>query len=57
MSQVIIYTDGACSGNPGPGGYAAILQSGKHTRELSQGYRKTTNNGRDRRTAHPHPRL
>ena len=44
MSQVIIYTDGACSGNPGPGGYAAILQSGKHTRELSQGYRKTTNN-------------
>jgi len=44
MSQVIIYTDGACSGNPGPGGYGAILQSGKHTRELSQGYRKTTNN-------------
>jgi ribonuclease HI len=44
MSQVIIYTDGACSGNPGPGGYAAILQSGKHSRELSQGYRKTTNN-------------
>ena len=44
MSQVTIYTDGACSGNPGPGGYGAILQSGKHTRELSQGYRKTTNN-------------
>jgi ribonuclease HI len=44
MSQVTIYTYGACSGNPGPGGYGAILQSGKHTRELSQGYRKTTNN-------------
>ncbi len=44
MSQVIIYTDGACSGNPGPGGYGAILQSGKHSRELSQGYRRTTNN-------------
>jgi ribonuclease HI len=44
MSQVIIYTDGACSGNPGPGGYGTILQSGKHSRELSQGYRKTTNN-------------
>ena len=44
MSHVIIYTDGACSGNPGPGGYGAILQSGKHSRELSQGFRKTTNN-------------
>jgi len=44
MSQVIIYTDGACSGNPGPGGYGVLLQSGKHAKELSQGYRKTTNN-------------
>jgi ribonuclease HI len=44
MSQVTIYTDGACSGNPGPGGYAVILQSGSHCKELSQGYRKTTNN-------------
>ncbi|MDZ4290235.1 MAG: ribonuclease HI [Prosthecobacter sp.] len=44
MSQVIIYTDGACSGNPGPGGYGVLLQSGAHRRELSQGYRKTTNN-------------
>ncbi len=44
MTQVTIYTDGACSGNPGPGGYGAILQSGKHNRELSQGYRRTTNN-------------
>jgi ribonuclease HI len=44
MSKVTIYTDGACSGNPGPGGYGVLMQSGKHTKELSQGYRKTTNN-------------
>lgn len=44
MTSVIIYTDGACSGNPGPGGYGVLLQSGKHVKELSQGYRKTTNN-------------
>jgi ribonuclease HI len=44
MSEVTIYTDGACSGNPGPGGYGVLMQSGKHTKELSQGYRKTTNN-------------
>lgn len=40
----MLYTDGACKGNPGPGGYAAILLSGGHRRELSGGYRKTTNN-------------
>lgn len=44
MDQVIIYTDGACSGNPGPGGYGIILRSGKHSKELSQGFNKTTNN-------------
>ncbi|MCL6610657.1 MAG: ribonuclease HI [Peptococcaceae bacterium] len=44
MPRVQIYTDGACSGNPGPGGYGAILKYGKHTRELSGGYRRTTNN-------------
>lgn len=44
MTSVTIYTDGACSGNPGPGGYGVLLQSGKHTRELAQGYRRTTNN-------------
>jgi ribonuclease HI len=44
MSQVIIYTDGACSGNPGPGAYAVILQSGAHVKELAQGYHRTTNN-------------
>ena len=39
-----MYTDGACSGNPGPGGYGAILQYGEHRRELSGGFRQTTNN-------------
>jgi ribonuclease HI len=39
-----MYTDGACSGNPGPGGYSAILMTGTHRKELSAGYRKTTNN-------------
>jgi len=43
-AQITIYTDGAASGNPGPGGYGAVLLSGKHRKELSQGYRKTTNN-------------
>ena len=40
----MIYTDGACSGNPGPGGYGAVLRYGGHSRELSGGFRKTTNN-------------
>jgi ribonuclease HI len=39
-----IFTDGACSGNPGPGGWAAILRSGAHEREISGGERATTNN-------------
>jgi ribonuclease HI len=42
--KITIYTDGAASGNPGPGGYAAILQSGEHYKELSEGFRLTTNN-------------
>lgn len=42
--QLIIYTDGAARGNPGPGGYGIVLQWGKTVKELSQGYRKTTNN-------------
>jgi len=41
---LIIYTDGASRGNPGPGGYGAILQWGTTEKEISQGYRKTTNN-------------
>ena len=44
MKKITIYTDGACSGNPGPGGYGAILQSGHNRKELSAGFRKTTNN-------------
>lgn len=42
--QVNIYTDGAARGNPGPGGYGIVMVSGKHHKELSAGYRKTTNN-------------
>ena len=42
--MIEIYTDGAASGNPGPGGYGVILRSGKHYKELSAGFRMTTNN-------------
>lgn len=42
--HVHLYTDGACSGNPGPGGYGAILVYKDHRREISGGYRETTNN-------------
>lgn len=41
---VDIYTDGACSGNPGPGGWAAILKYGQHAKEISGGMHHTTNN-------------
>ncbi len=41
---LVIYTDGASRGNPGPGGYGAILKWGDVEKELSQGFRKTTNN-------------
>ncbi|MBP5775691.1 MAG: ribonuclease HI [Saccharofermentans sp.] len=44
MSEVTIYTDGACSGNPGPGGWAAILIAGNFKKELSGGEAQTTNN-------------
>jgi ribonuclease HI len=44
LPHVIIHTDGACSGNPGPGGWGAILQSGGHTKELKGGEGHTTNN-------------
>jgi ribonuclease HI len=43
-SDVTIYTDGASSGNPGPGGYGTVLISGKHRLEKSEGFRLTTNN-------------
>ena len=42
--MIRLYTDGAAQGNPGPGGYGAILKFGSHSKELSQGYRHTTNN-------------
>ena len=42
--DIIIYTDGAARGNPGRGGYGVILMAGSHRKELSQGYRYTTNN-------------
>jgi len=42
--EIIIYTDGASSGNPGPGGYGVVLISGKHRLEKSAGFRLTTNN-------------
>lgn len=42
--EIKLYTDGAARGNPGPGGYGIILTSGKYRKELSQGFRLTTNN-------------
>ena len=44
LKQVSLFTDGSCLGNPGPGGYGAILIYKQHQKELSQGYRLTTNN-------------
>ena len=43
-NKITIYTDGSARGNPGPGGYGAVLMAGPHRKELSQGYRLTTNN-------------
>lgn len=43
-SEITIYTDGASSGNPGPGGYGVVLIYGKHRLEKSAGYKLTTNN-------------
>ncbi|EOZ99736.1 Ribonuclease HI [Indibacter alkaliphilus LW1] len=42
--NIIIYTDGAAKGNPGPGGYGAVLKFNQHRKELSEGFRLTTNN-------------
>ena len=44
MREIQLYADGACQGNPGPGGYGVVLLFGEHRKELSGGYRKTTNN-------------
>ncbi len=42
--KITLYTDGAAKGNPGPGGYGVVLLSGKHYKEINEGYRMTTNN-------------
>lgn len=44
MKSLTIYTEGACSGNPGKGGYGIVLIYGQHRKEISQGFRLTTNN-------------
>jgi len=44
MKKIEIYTDGSCLGNPGPGGYGAVLIFNKHRKELAEGYKRTTNN-------------
>ena len=44
MNQVFLYTDGSCKGNPGPGGYAAILQSGAHEKTFTGSEAQATNN-------------
>ncbi len=44
LTRVAAWTDGCCLGNPGPGGYGAVLLSGDHRKELSGGYKRTTNN-------------
>ena len=44
MPQITIYTDGSARDNPGPGGYGCVLLSGPYRKELSQGFRRTTNN-------------
>lgn len=44
IPKIVIYTDGACSGNPGPGGWGAILMNGEHRKEINGGEAETTNN-------------
>jgi len=44
LKSVVIWTDGACTGNPGPGGYGVVLLHGEKRREMSAGFRRTTNN-------------
>lgn len=43
-TAITIYTDGSALGNPGPGGYGVVMMSGRHRKEMSQGFRHTTNN-------------
>ncbi|MCB9159031.1 MAG: ribonuclease HI [Caldilineaceae bacterium] len=51
VTPVVVYTDGGCIGNPGPGGWAAILHYGDHRKELSGRFRNTTNNRMELRAA------
>jgi ribonuclease HI len=51
MRKVVIHTDGACKGNPGPGAYGAVLVCGKHRKEISAAYHLTTNNRMELRAA------
>lgn len=51
MKEVVIYTDGACSGNPGPGGWGAVLMSGERRKEISGAEKLTTNNRMELRAA------
>ncbi len=44
MADIVMFTDGAARGNPGPGGYGTVMLSGKHRKELSEGFKITTNN-------------
>ena len=44
LCMIELFTDGASSGNPGPGGFGTILRAGNHYKEISGGYRLTTNN-------------
>ncbi|MEH8109572.1 ribonuclease HI [Aeromonas veronii] len=44
LKQIDVYTDGSCLGNPGPGGYGAVMLYGKHRKEISAGFKLTTNN-------------
>ena len=51
MKRVVIHTDGGCKGNPGPGGYGVVMVCGQHRKEISAGYRLTTNNRMELRAA------
>ncbi len=51
MKEVVIHTDGGCEGNPGPGGWAAVLRHSQHVREISGGELATTNNRMELRAA------
>jgi ribonuclease HI len=51
MKKVVIHTDGACKGNPGPGAFGAVLVCGRHRKEISTAYRLTTNNRMELRAA------